>query len=239
MPSKVLMRAPLSAHRAAHGSTPSLLKGILAGSRRFAAGLLICAIATQGVLADTITYQQLRQETAGRTSPVASTPTVARTGDPNPPGQTPQQGSAQAPVAKESPAPPEFVRLPDGRIVRYGPGVLCDENCVEPVTPAAFREPGPRWWWIVPPIVAGGILCAILCRPGRDSEPQPTPTIIIPPPSPLSSPGVTPTVAATISPGPTGTPPAEVPEPGTIILVGTGLAALLARKRKKAKQEQD
>jgi hypothetical protein len=238
MLSNLLMPVPPPAHRVAYGPTPSSRKKIFAVVRQFLIGLLACAVIAQGVLADSITYQQLRQETASRASVVASTPTVARAGGQNPQEQTPRQGSAQAPVAKESPNHPEFVRLPDGRIVRYGPGILCDENCVEPVTPAAFRESGPRWWWIVPPVVAGGILCAVLCRPGGDSEPQPTPTIIIPPPTPVA-PDVTPTVAATISPGPTGPPPEEIPEPGTILLVGTGLAALLARKKMKAKKEQE
>lgn len=195
--------------------------------------VLMFGMAAEGALADSITYQQLRQDSADRPRTVTNSPTVARTDVPaQQQGQAQSQG--QAPKAQESPNHPEFVRLPDGRIVRYGPGILCDENCVEPVTPAAFREPGSRWWWIVPPIVAGGILCAVLCRPGRDSEtPQPTPTISIP-----ASPIVT------VSPGPSATPPpgqppAEIPEPGTIVLVGTGLAALLARKWKAKKEQAD
>ena len=167
----------------------------------------------------------------------ASSPDVARSGDGN--AQNPPAGAQnrpQGPVAQESPNHPEFVRLPDGRIVRYGQGILCDENCVEPVTPAAFREPGPRWLWIIPPIIVGGILCAVLCRPGRDSEPQPTPTIIIPPPSPV----VSPTVAATISPGPTAPPPPnEIPEPGTLVLVGLGLGTMLARKRMRDRKRRE
>lgn len=204
--------------------------------RRLAIYLLILCTAAQSALADTITYQQLRQDPArGRT--VASSPDVVRMVDGK--AQTPGTGGqsgAQAPVAQESPNHPEFVRLPDGRIVRYGQGILCDENCVEPVTPAAFREPGPRWLWIIPPIVAGGILCAILCRPGRDNEPQPTPTIIIPPPSPV----VSPTVAATISPGPSAPPTnGDIPEPGTLVLVGIGLGAMLARRRRKGGKQAE
>ncbi|MFN0086424.1 MAG: PEP-CTERM sorting domain-containing protein [Blastocatellia bacterium] len=195
--------------------------------RRLAVHLLILCAVARGALADTITYQQLRQDPA-RVTATAAAPDVARTVDGK---QDPAAGGR--PVAQESPNHPEFVRLPDGRIVRYGQGILCDENCVEPVTPAAFREPGPRWLWIIPPIVAGGILCVILCRPGRDTEPQPTPTIIIPPPSPV----VSPTVAATISPGPTAPPPnGEIPEPGTLVLVGIGLGTMLARKRMKGRK---
>src|SRR5262245_16637577 len=201
---------------------------------RILASLLICSIVTQSIFADSITYQQLRQEASVRPrTAMASTITRKK-------GQTTQSQQGQgsqprddrsAPVAVESPNRPEFVRLPDGRIVRYGPGVICDENCVEPVTPAAFREPGPRWWWIVAPLAAGGILCAILCRPGGDSEPLTRATILIP-----ASPVASPTLTSTASPG--ATPPEQIPEPGTVFLFGSGLAALLLRKRMKAKANQ-
>ncbi len=209
--------------------------------RRVATVILTCCIVAQSALADTVTYQQLQQTQGSRVRSVAA----ARANEQNNQGQSSSQSSqssqspqSQSGVAQESPNHPEFVRLPDGRIVRYGPGILCDENCVEPVTPAAFREPGPRMWWIVPSLVTAGILCAFLCR-GRDSEPQPTPTIIIPPiPSASPTPQATaqPTVSPTMQPT---QPPNEIPEPGTLILLGLGIGTMVARRRLRGRKERD
>ncbi len=196
---------------------------------------LICCFVAQSVLADSVTYQQLQQSQGERAS---ATSPPARANDQN--QQQNNQGQSQSPqptqggIVQPSPNHPEFVRLPDGRIVRYGPGILCDENCVEPVTPAAFREQGPRMWWIVPPIVAGAVLCAFLCR-GGDSNPEPTPTIIIPPPQPTVSPTAQPTVSPTVAPT---QPPEEIPEPGTLVLLGLGIGTMLARQRMAARKNQ-
>ncbi|MBL8187997.1 MAG: PEP-CTERM sorting domain-containing protein [Acidobacteria bacterium] len=200
----------------------------------FLACLLVCVALIRPAFADSITYRQLRQDQQGRVGAVASTPKVARATDQQ--GQAQQQGQTsqgQAGTAQESSTHPEFVRLPDGRIVRYGPGIICDENCVEPIAPAAFRGPGPALWWIVPPIVAGGVLCAVLCRPSDESNPQPSPTIIIPQPTVQPTATVPPA-----SPTPPATPPpTEIPEPGTIVLLSAGLGALLARKRMAARKK--
>ena len=209
-----------------------------AWARRLVICLVVCCGVAQSALADPITYRQLRQDQSGRATTVASVPKVVRTEDQQQDQGTPQaQGQSQnrqAGVAQESPTPPEFVRLPDGRIVRYGPGIVCDENCVEPIAPAAFRGPGPGFWWLVPPIVAGGILCAVLCRPDRDN-PQPSPTINIPSspqPTVTASPGISPTPSPSMQPTP------EIPEPGTLILLGAGLSALIARRRMAARKQQ-
>jgi len=197
--------------------------------------LLVSLVTIQPALADSITYRQLRQDQESRVGAVASTPKVARTTGQQ--EQTQQQGQSpqgQAGVAQESPTHPEFVRLPDGRIVRYGPGIICDENCVEPIAPAAFRGPGPALWWIVPPIIAGGVICAVLCRPSDESNPQPSPTIIIPQPTVQPTATVSP---ATPTPPPSTPPPTEIPEPGTIVLLSAGLGALLARKRMAARKK--
>jgi len=200
--------------------------------------LPVCCVMTQIVLADSVTYQQLQQRQESRPRVIAESPTIVRSQNQDQQDQQSQTPPAQAgqsqsgATAQESPNHPEFVRLPDGRIVRYGPGILCDENCVEPVTPAAFREPGPRIWWLVP-AVSGAALCAFLCRGDDESQPQPTPTIIIPPqPTPV----VTPTVAPTAQPSP-NVP--EIPEPGTLVLFGLGIGTMLARRRMAARKDKD
>jgi hypothetical protein len=169
--------------------------------RRFAVCFLLGCLLAAGAQADPITYQQVRQ--AQGPSAYVATPgsPVVRYDDP---AQDPP------PPAPEPASRPEFVRLPDGRIVPYGPGVICTENCVEPYDAVAPRS--SRLWIAVPPVLAGGVVCVVLCGGGPviSGGAQPTPT-----------PGAQ----------PTPTPPqANIPEPATLILLGLGLA-VLARRR--------
>jgi hypothetical protein len=164
--------------------------------------ILLCGWLAVGAQAEPIGWHQIERDFLASSrlasSAQAALPTFA-------------QGQAdQRPRTEESAEHPEFVRLPDGRIVPYGQGVICAENCVE-----SFAEDSPRrsrLWLIVPPVIAGGIVCAVLCGGGE-----------LPPggPTPFGTP--------TNPPGPTPTPTAPVPEPATLMLLGTGLA-LVARK---------
>jgi hypothetical protein len=188
--------------------------------RRLITSSLLCLLFFRAVLADPITYQQIRQGT-GATLAQAPVPTLADGIDTKKqaPAQTPAQGANnQGPRVQPSPNHPEYVRLPDGRIIKYGPGVICDEKCVEAVPLARARA--PRSWYVLPPVLAAGILCAFLCRGGADA----TPPGIVPPL--VIQPSPSPTI-----PQPTPTPPAEIPEPSTLVLLGLGLGTLLARRK--------
>jgi hypothetical protein len=168
--------------------------------RRFGVYVLLGCLMVARAQADPITYQQVRQH-RGSLAAATAEPLAFHLTEPtqDPPAR-----------AQESANHPEFVRLPDGRIVPYGPGVICTENCAEPFDAVAPKS--TRWWLAAPPLLAGGIVCAVLCGGNTltlSGSLQPTPT-----------PGLT----------PTPTPATNIPEPATLILLGLGLA-ILARRR--------
>lgn len=165
--------------------------------------ICLCLCLAHGAQAEPIAYHQIEGYLKGL--PAAASPETAIGPD--------QEQQGQPSRAEESPNHPEFVRLPDGRIVPYGPGVICDENCAD-FSATSHR---PRLWLFVPPIIIGGVICAVLCGrgPERDSSPPGSPGLF----GDLGNP-----------PNPKPTPGAQVPEPTTLMLLGAGLL-VLGRKR--------
>jgi hypothetical protein len=151
--------------------------------------VLLCCLLAGGVQAEPITYRQVQPDR--RLLAFIAVGSLSARFD----------GQDQRPRAEESPTHPEFVRLPDGRIVPYGPGVICAEDCIEPFEAAGPRRP---WWWAAPPLITGGVVCAALCGGGDRGRPTAVGGVALPPPITI------------------------IPEPTTLILLGLGLA-LLAR----------
>ncbi len=193
--------------------------------RRILTSVLLSTLFVQMALADPVTYRQLRQDAGAAFTRLPQPAIVDNTPTQQPQGQTQSSGNTQGQGARaqESPNHPEFVRLPDGRIVKYGPGIICDENCVEAVPLARARV--SRSWYVLPPLLAAGILCAVLCRGGADAPAAQPPIVLQPSPSPTLQ--------------PTPVPPNQIPEPGTLLLLGTGLATLLARRKLRNKPVEE
>lgn len=119
---------------------------------------------------------------------------------------------------------PEFVRLADGRLAPYGPGVICSDECVESEA-LATASGFPRKWLIALPIAGAAIVGVILAT---GDSPRPPRTAV----GGVNQP---PTVPVTPTPTPTppsggGDQPEPVPEPGTLALIGAGLAVMSRRR---------
>ena len=164
--------------------------------------LLLCLVMVTGVQAGPIGYQQIDQQAQQKTNHGNNAP-------------------AQ-PTGSES--NPEFVRLADGRIVPFGSGVVCSDNCVGA---EAFDAPfdlgkiatakGINPWLIAIPVAAGGVAAIFLLSGGNGVSNSPTIVtdtlpVVLPPRDPV---------------------PAPVPEPATLALLGAGLAILAKHSRKR------
>lgn len=192
---------------------------------------LLCGLLAISAQASPITWSQFQNSSALPGS--AFTQDAAA-------GQSASQSSGTA----EAGTPPEFVRLPDGRVVPFGPGVICAD-----ASPTAEEVGGShsRRWLIAIPIITAVVACAFLCRgsnrtrPTPPPFPTPTPPVGPPPPCeapPCRTPAPTPTPVCTSGPCATP-PPTPVPEPGTLLLVGVGLAFVARKGYKRGRRDQE
>lgn len=188
--------------------------------RQLALCILLCSLLSRALIAGPVTYQQIQQD---REKQLAGQSTAST----RPAGQEKQtqQPPSQPRTGEDI---PQFVRLPDGRIVAYGPGAICTENCVEPFEARAPNRPR-LWVWGIP-LIAGGLIAGLIGSgaigggtvASVNVTPTPVPTVPVnPTPTPLPSP----------------TPSAEVPEPSTLILLGLGITVLMRRRSGKGKSE--
>jgi hypothetical protein len=185
--------------------------------RKFALCTLLCGLLTRAIMADPVTYRQVQQDREKQLAGQSATSNKSA-------GQGEQ---VQRPQPQSQEETPQFVRLPDGRIVPYGPGAVCTENCVEPFEARAPNRTRPWVWGI--PLIAGGLIAGLIgggviggSSGGVSVTPTPVPTVPVVTPTPLPPP----------------TPGAEVPEPSTMVLLGIGLTLLLRRRQGRQKEER-
>ncbi len=179
---------------------------------RLIATIILCGVLVVSAQATPINFSHIGDPQSGR-QPNGNAPS---------PSSANASGTVDASLRGESLDHPEFVRLADGRLIPYGPGVICSEACVESdalVNPAGF----PRKWLIALPLAGAAIVGVILATSDSSRTPRTAVDDTTKPPTETVTPTPTPTPGG-------GDQPQPVPEPATLALMGAGLA-IFSRRR--------
>ncbi len=171
--------------------------------------IILCGAVAVGAQASPVSYGQIQEaRIAGQSSSVtASTPATTEQ------------------ITVESVERPEFVKLADGRIIPYGPGVSCTDSCVGADT---IEKDGPGFnkkWLYAVPVIAGIAVVGVMLGSSDASLPRSVGGVTQGPDVP-----VVPTDPNTPTNPTNPVQPQPVPEPATIALMGAGLAMMARHK---------
>ena len=173
--------------------------------------IILCGAVAVGVQAGSVSYGQIQEaRIPGQpTSATASTPATTEQ------------------ITVESQERPEFVKLADGRIIPYGPGVSCTDSCVgADIIEKDGRGFNKKWLYAVP-VIAGIAVVGVMLGSSDASLPRNVGGVTQPPKPVVPTDPNNPTTPTDPSnPG----QPQPVPEPATIALMGAGLAMMARNK---------
>jgi hypothetical protein len=173
--------------------------------------IILCGAMTFAAQAGSVSYDQIQAaQNVGQTQTSALVPSTS----------TDQ-------ITVESLEHPEFVKLADGRIIPYGPGVSCSDSCVG--ADILEKEGFNKKWLYAVPVIAGiavvGVMLgssdASLPRTNVDGVTKGPDTPVVP-----NDPNTPTTPSNPSNPG----QPQPVPEPATIAMMSAGIA-LMGRKK--------
>ena len=175
--------------------------------------IILCGAVAFGAQAGSVSYGQIQDaRIAGQTD-----------------GATGSTPATTDQITVESVERPEFVKLADGRIIPYGPGVSCDDSCVGA---DVIEKDGPGFnkkWLYAVPVIAGIAVVGVMLGSSDASLPRTNVGGVTQPPNTPVTPVDPNTPTTPLNPSNPGQPQ-PVPEPATIAMMGAGIAMMARNK---------